>query len=132
MGYSTIYGLQNYYEEGIISYQTMLLRFFSSLGSHGLWAGIEASAIIIAMKTSYFGALSDKKFWIWVSIPVLIHFVWDLIAFSNLSEALSYVLLVVLQVIQFFIFGFFVELIIKETRQSKLDEEIVQDVSITY
>ncbi|MDD4213022.1 MAG: hypothetical protein PHY42_06505 [Bacilli bacterium] len=95
-----------------------------------------------AKKDTYTSALSDKRFWIWVALPVFGHYLWDLIAFSNMPEFLLTIFFIIIQL------GFIVlmillirviiqsnlkpkdisqEMVVEEIFESKLGEEVPKE-----
>ena len=114
MGYSTYYGFlsPSYINNGIIDYSTMWDRFIYSFSSHALWGAIEAFAIVACKKENYMSALDNKRFWIWISFPIMGHFLWDLIAFSSISAVLMFILFMAIQILFAFLFVLIINIVI--------------------
>ena len=105
-GYSTCFGIAGVIINNDIEYSTMVDFLIFSFGSHALWGAIEAFAIIVAMKDTYTSALGDKRFCIWVTIPLFGNYLMKLIAAVNIPEFLQYIFSIWIQL------GFIVLLIL--------------------
>lgn len=126
MGYSTCFGLVGLFNDGELDYSVMWSRLFGSVGSHALWGAIEAFAIMIAKKETYTSALNDKRFWIWIAIPVLGHYFWDLIALSNLPDWVSIILFAWIQLAFIMLLVLLLRVIIQSNLKPKeaTDDEV--------
>jgi len=82
---------------------TLFIRGVLSLGGHVAWAAISGAAIMLAQRpgtiTPSVKALDWGKFFALFAVPVVLHTLWDFIAFVVPSAFLEYILLAGLVVV---------------------------------
>lgn len=94
-----------YYEPGVAayaSYQTLIIRAFTSASGHVIWGAIAAAALCIVSKGARIEPkhLISPQFLGIAIIPILLHAMWD---WHTLIENLGYLSFVLLTVIAWFV-----------------------------
>lgn len=117
LGYSSITGVTIFLLNGTLDFSPIFVRLLSAFNSHSLWGAILGGAIIMSLredgKRFHYGRLS-----IWFSIPIILHFLNNVISNYVVSIGWSIVLLLILQIIAIPIFIYILDCGVRDQKRN--------------